>query len=120
MTSINEPWRTDAESGFPLDIHDAAGHLVARCYDEAHAARIVAGVNCCVGLSNIAIHNINKISDGIVMRLGEQRDRIIEVEKQRDKLITALETIMSNDPYHVSSYWHVARSALVKVRGGAA
>jgi hypothetical protein len=45
MTAINEPWRTDAENGFPLDIHDAAGHLVARCYDAAHAERIVAAVN---------------------------------------------------------------------------
>lgn len=54
-----EPWRTDAECGFPQDIHDSKGNLFLRCgsdfdneiYGEANARRITACVNACAGIS---------------------------------------------------------------------
>lgn len=48
MTDTKLPWRTDAAGGFPLDIHDAAGEMLARVLPEAGsdtAERIVACVN---------------------------------------------------------------------------
>lgn len=53
-----EPWRTDAECGFPQDIHDSKGNLFLRCgsdfdneiYGEANARRITACVNACAGI----------------------------------------------------------------------
>jgi hypothetical protein len=45
-----EPWTTDAACGFPRDVHDAEGMLIAHCSSEFAARRVVAAVNACTGL----------------------------------------------------------------------
>lgn len=53
MNANNANWRTDAAGGFPLDIHDQNGKLVARVMHDASrecAERIVSCVNALAGL----------------------------------------------------------------------
>ena len=86
-----EPWRTDAECGFPQDIHDSKGNLFLRCgsdfdneiYGEANARRIVACVNACSGIST------DNLEDNLPVK--ELARRYNEALKQRDELLKALE-----------------------------
>ena len=105
-----EPWRTDAECGFPQDIHDSKGNLFLRCgsdfdneiYGEANARRIVACVNACAGISQQYLEELNgeTLADKqmvlITQRdeyslLAYRRQNILdEVIKQRDELLAAM------------------------------
>ena len=86
-----EPWRTDAECGFPQDLHDSKGNLFLRCgsdfdneiYGEANARRIVACVNACSGIST------DNLEDNLPVK--ELARRYNEALKQRDELLKALE-----------------------------
>ena len=92
-----EPWRTDAECGFPKYIHDSKGNLFLRCgsdfdneiYGEANARRIVACVNACAGMTNEQLDNICMISGSLLNRFGEQMHYLGQVEQQREAGIGA-------------------------------
>ena len=92
-----EPWRTDAECGFPQDIHDSKGNLFLRCgsdfdneiYGEANARRITACVNACAGIDTELLEIIadnDKTLSGV----------IANVEKQRDELLAELQRFMDS------------------------
>ena len=100
-----EPWRTDAECGFPQDIHDSKGNLFLRCgsdfdneiYGEANARRIVACVN------RLAQFTTEQIEDFGYDLFAEDRPRLVEAQneihllkKQRDELLAATEAIAIN------------------------
>lgn len=93
-----EPWRTDAKSGFPQDVHDATGNLVAACseanFGEANARRIVACVNACAGIS---IESLEAGGIGSILSLGlEEQKRGDMAERERDELLEAAEVIEIN------------------------
>ena len=91
-----EPWRTDAECGFPQDIHDSKGNLFLRCgsdfdneiYGEANARRIVACVNACAGVDT---EFLEEAPIGIFASKYGSPGYIDQLEKQRDELLKALE-----------------------------
>ena len=100
-----EPWRTDAECGFPQDIHDSKGNLFLRCgsdfdneiYGEANARRIVACVN------RLAQFTTEQIEDFGYDLFAEDRPRLVEAQneihllkKQRDELLAAFERFMDS------------------------
>lgn len=125
---IQGPWRTDAAGGFPNDIHDAAGELLARVVPEAGAdvaRRIVACVNTCAGMSTAALEHHASL-------LQTEDYEFFRLMRQRDELLAALETIVSAADGVIcqggvlciddaSSPWLAeARSAIAKAKGGAA
>jgi len=99
-----EPWRTDAECGFPQDIHDSKGNLFLRCgsdfdneiYGEANARRITACVNACAGI------------DTELLEIIEDNDKtlagvIANVEKQRDELLAFAEEVRRSGDTRLAS-----------------
>ena len=100
-----EPWRTDAECGFPQDIHDSKGNLFLRCgsdfdneiYGETNSRRIVACVN------RLAQFTTEQIEDFGYDLFAKDRPRLVEAQneihllkKQRDELLAALERFMDS------------------------
>ena len=93
-----EPWRTDAECGFPQDIHDSKGNLFLRCgsdfdneiYGEANARRIVACVNACAGLPTEVLERYKLGVIGVDYKSTKQ---------QRDELLAALERSLESFEY---------------------
>lgn len=91
-----EPWRTDAECGFPQDIHDSKGSLFLRCgsdfdneiYGEANARRITACVNACAGC---ATEVLETAPVGFFNSTYGHPKYLEEITKQRDELLAALE-----------------------------
>lgn len=79
-----EPWRTDAENGFLLDVHGANGTLVARCHEEDDAIRIKACVNACAGIPTA---DLELCPHGGMFHLAAHANQLVE---QRDKLLAAL------------------------------
>ena len=120
-----EPWRTDAECGFPQDIHDSKGNLFLRCgsdfdneiYGEANARRITACVNACAGIDT---ELLEIIADNDKTLAGV----IANVEKQRDELLAALERLASamskqaHDAERPNALLQAQR-AIASVKGGA-
>lgn len=96
-----EPWRTDAECGFPQDIHDSKGNLFLRCgsdfdneiYGEANARRIVACVNACAGC---ATEVLETAPVGFFNSTYGHPKYLEEITKQRDELLAALERFMDS------------------------
>ena len=96
-----EPWRTDAECGFPQDIHDSKGNLFLRCgsdfdneiYGEANARRIVACVNACAGC---ATEVLETAPVGFFNSTYGHPKYLEEITKQRDELLAATEAIAIN------------------------
>ena len=96
-----EPWRTDAECGFPQDIHDSKGSLFLRCgsdfdneiYGEANARRIVACVNACAGC---ATEVLETAPVGFFNSTYGHPKYLEEITKQRDELLAATEAIAIN------------------------
>lgn len=90
-----EPWRTDAECGFPQDIHDSKGNLFLRCssdfdnevYGEANARRIVACVNACAGC---ATEVLETAPVGFFNSTYGHPKYLEEITKQRDELLAAM------------------------------
>lgn len=93
-----EPWRTDAECGFPQDIHDSKGNLFLRCssdfdneiYGEANARRIVACVNACAGC---ATEVLETAPVGFFNSTYGHPKYLEEITKQRDELLAALDRL---------------------------
>ena len=91
-----EPWRTDAECGFPQDIHDSKGNLFLRCgsdfdneiYGEENARRIVACVNACAGCATKVLETAPV---GFFNSTYGHPKYLEEITKQRDELLAALE-----------------------------
>ena len=111
-----EPWRTDAECGFPQDIHDSKGNLFLSCgsdfynevYGEANARRITACVNACEGIPTDALERSKSLDEFMrsMKVIEQQRDsfkddaeynkrRAEDAEKQRDELLAALEGLVN-------------------------
>ena len=111
-----EPWRTDAECGFPQDIHDSKGNLFLRCgsdfdneiYGEANARRITACVNACEGIPTDALERSKSLDEFMrsMKVIEQQRDsfkdaaeynkrRVEDAEKQRDELLAALDITLA-------------------------
>ena len=94
-----EPWRTDAECGFPQDIHDSKGNLFLRCgsdfdneiYGEANARRIVACVNACAGFSTETLELIASVGG-----MQHKMTATAAVASQRDELLAALDVALEN------------------------
>lgn len=94
-----EPWRTDAECGFPQDIHDSKGHLFLRCgsdfdneiYGEANARRITACVNACAGFSTETLELIASVGG-----MQHKMTATAAVASQRDELLAALDVALEN------------------------
>lgn len=120
-----EPWRVGRpftvvsdtpvpEMGGSDAVEYYGGHLIGESIIEANARRIVACVNACQGLSTDELEQ-----HGLVSAVGYE---LIELTKQRDELLTALEEIAScATPYgnRAHSMEKIARAATAKAKGGA-
>lgn len=119
---IQGPWRTDAAGGFPNDIHDAAGELLARAVPEAGdvvAERIVACVNACEGLLTTTLSEGGPgcIATHVAVALGEYE----ALQAQRDELLAALEMVMRRGRIDDSEEaMNQVAAAIAKAKGGAA
>lgn len=118
----DEPWHLG--TGF-LAIYDQYGWGVAGVTEHPHqvsgervanARRIVACVNACRGLSTDELEK-----HGLVSAVGTE---LIELEKQRDQLLAALEQIARypatrSDEMSIESARDIARAAIDAAEGGA-
>lgn len=82
MEHTKEPWRTDADCGFPGDVM-ADKEIVARTTitehsnAEANARRIVACVNACSEISTATLETVG-LDVGIeLVKLRQQRDELL-------------------------------------------
>lgn len=122
-THIQGPWRTDAAGGFPNDIHDAAGELLARVVPEAGAGvaeRIVACVNACEGLltTTLSEGGLGCIATHVAVALGEYE----ALQAQRDELLAAAEFFMAQAcgaEDDVCGDWDRHEAAIAKAKVGA-
>lgn len=144
---IQGPWRTDSAGGFPLDIHDAAGDLLARVVPEAGAGvaeRIVACVNACEGIDTDWLEGgctgwlnntreergqYQRERDELQASYREAADAAQRLQLERDELLAALEHIREywnrdrNEQAMSDALWRIidtADEAIAKAKGGAA
>lgn len=83
MNANNANWRTDAAGGFPLDIHDQNGKLVARVMPEADhdvAERIVSCVNALSGLPQESLDG-GWAGAGLSAHAKRMEQRVAELEQ---------------------------------------
>ena len=110
-----EPWRTDADAGFPSDIHCAiTGALIASTHSNgtvsdanANARRIVACVNACAGISTAALEEA-----------AVSRQRVSEMLLcQRDELATILRQVRTDMEAKdvLFPWWEIIDAAIAKV-----
>lgn len=107
-----EPWRTDAECGFPQDIHDSKGNLFLRCgsgfdneiYGEANARRIVACVNACAGFSTETLELIASVGG-----MQHKMTATAAVASQRDELLSDLAEAKRSAEFNFEQYQDVGR-----------
>jgi hypothetical protein len=82
------PWTTDAACGFPRDVHDAEGMLIAHCSSELAASRIVAAINAC---AHIPTNRLEMAMPGqMKSSLDNLCNEVERLERQCDKLREAL------------------------------
>lgn len=117
-----EPWHVGQHG---LSIYDQYGWGVAGVTKHPHqvsgertanARRIVACVNACRGLSTDELEK-----HGLVSAVGTE---LIELEKQREQLLAALEQIARypatrSDEMSMESARDIARAAIAATKGGA-
>ena len=117
-----EPWRTDAPSGFPGDVM-AGKEMIARTTiteqsnAKANARRIVACVNACAGISTEVLEQGIDAVFGLAHNMRQERNALV---RQRDELLTALESILAADASENDHEYYraldLARAAIAKVK----
>ena len=114
-----EPWALYRNG---QSVGDAIGHAVCDVWPrgddqiaskegKANARRIVACVNSCRGLPTDELEQ-----KGLVAAVGTQ---LLDVERQRDELLAALDEISKLPSYRQDECSEMARDAIAKANGGA-